>query len=139
MNNGYTIVGNGWDFRVAPGGTGAARLGFEAPLAMNPDSSTITGRSYEYINFDNATSMSFGLTFPAWDSTDKSSAMLSVRQFLDDTPTPIPSSGWEYTSPAGTAIQLLTAGTSFQQSRIYEFTYIAKEPVVFRTRFGGHA
>ena len=130
MNNGYTIVGNGWDFRVAPGGTGAARLGFEAPLAMNPDSSTITGRSYEYINFDNATSMSFGLTFPAWDSTDKSSAMLSVRQFLDDTPTPIPSSGWEYTSPAGTAIQLLTAGTSFQQSRIYEFTYIAKEPVV---------
>jgi hypothetical protein len=42
----------------------------------------------------------------------------------------IPASGWAYTSSAGTAIQLLPAGTAFQQSAIYEFTYLAKDPVV---------
>lgn len=38
--------------------------------------------------------------------------------------------GPPYTSPEGTAISLLPAGTPFQQSHIYEFTYIAKNPVV---------
>ena len=38
--------------------------------------------------------------------------------------------GWEYTSPAGTAIRLLPAGTPFLQSHVYEFTYTAKNPVV---------
>src|SRR5439155_3765231 len=38
-------------------------------------------------------------------------------------------SGWTYNA-AGTAISLLPAGTAFNQSDIYEFTYVGKDPTV---------
>ena len=119
MRQGYTIVANGWDF----GATGTANLKISVPRLTG-----ITGPSYEYIVFDNATSTSFTLTFPA-ASADKSLAKLTVRAGLDDAPTTLPASQWEYTS-GGTAIRLLPAGTPFQQSAVYEFTYTAKGPVV---------
>jgi hypothetical protein len=120
MRQGYTIVGNGWDF----GATDTADMKISVPKLTG-----ITGRSYEYIVFDNATSSSFTLTFPA-ASTDKSLAKLTVRARLDDAPTTLSDSQWEYTSAAGTAIRLLPAGTRFQRSAVYEFTYTAKEPMV---------
>jgi hypothetical protein len=120
MRQGYAIVANGWDY----GATGAANMKISVPTLTG-----ITGRSYEYINFDNATSMSFNLAFPA-ATLDKSEATLTIRARLDDTPTPLLAGDWEYTSATGTAIRLLPAGTPFQQSHIYEFTYTAKDPVV---------
>ena len=125
MNLGYTIVSNGWDF----GASGFDSMKITVPIASHPDGSAITGRSYEYIVFDNATTMQSTLAYPA-ATLDKSEATLTVRARLDDPPTTVPASGWDYTSPAGTAIRLLPAGTAFQQSYIYEFTYTAKNPVV---------
>jgi hypothetical protein len=126
MNQGYSMAWNGWDLGATPGGD---RLTITVPPALNPDGSTITGPSYEYIVFDNSTTMQSALAYPA-ATLDTSQAALTVRQHLTDPATPIPATGWEYTSSAGTAIRLLPAGTPFQQSHIYEFTYTAKNPVV---------
>ena len=126
MNQGYSLAWNGWDIAAAPG---ADRLTITVPVAKNPDGTSITGPSYEYIVFDNAATMSSTLTYPA-ATLDKAQATLTVRDHLLQTPTAVPASGWEYTSSAGTAIRLLPAGTPFKQSAIYEFTYTAKDPLV---------
>ena len=73
--------------------------------------------------------MTSRLAYAATD-TDKSQAILTVRKRLDDPPTVFPATGWDYTSDDGTAIFLLPAGTPFQQSQVYEFTYTAKNPAV---------
>ena len=121
MQQGYSLAWNGWDPSTPPGGD---RLLISVPTLPG-----ITGPSYEYIVFDNATTMSSALSYPA-ASLDKSAARLTVKQHLRDTPTEIGADGWEYTSSAGTAIRLLPAGTPFAQSAIYEFSYQAKNPVV---------
>ena len=59
---------------------------------------------------------------------DKSKATLTLRARLDDPPTTVPASGWEYVNEK--TIRLLPAGTPFKQSYVYEFTYTAKDPVV---------
>jgi Alpha/beta hydrolase domain len=123
MSLGYTIVSNGWDF----GASGFDSMKITVPVAKNPGGSAITGRSYEYIVFDNATSTSYTLAYPA-ATLDKSQATLTVRARLDDAPITVPATGWEYTSLAGMAIRLVNQ--PFQQSAIYEFTYTAKDPVV---------
>ena len=73
MNLGYTIVSNGWDF----GATGFDSMKIMVPSASNPGGSAITGPSYEYLVFDNATTMQATLTYPA--DLDKSQATLTVR------------------------------------------------------------
>jgi Alpha/beta hydrolase domain len=123
MKRGYTLVWSGWD-PLAPEGND--RLTMTVPVATNAGE-TITGPSYEYINFDNATTETYALTYPA-ATLDQSQASLTVKQFLNDPPTPIPASGWEYVDER--TIRLLPAGTTFQQSHIYEFTYTAKDPLV---------
>ena len=124
MNLGYTVVSNGWDFCAS----GLSSMKITVPVATN-DGATITGPSYEYLVFDNSTTLTSELAYEA-ATTDKSQATLSVRTRLDDEPTVVPVTGWDYTSTAGTAIRLLPAGTPFQQSHIYEFSYTAKNPVV---------
>ena len=94
MNLGYTIVSMGWDF----GATGFDSMKISVPGATN-GGATITGPSYEYLVFDNATTMQGALTYPA-ATLDKSEATLTVRQRLDDPPVTVPESGWEYTSSA---------------------------------------
>jgi hypothetical protein len=123
MHQGYSLAWNGWDISAAPGGD---RLTLSVPVAKNPDGSSITGPSYEYIVFDNATTTSSALAYPA-STLDKSQATLTVRDYLMQSPTSIPASGWNYNA-TGTAISL-AAGT-FKQSAIYEFSYIAKDPLV---------
>ena len=127
MNQGYSLAWNGWDISAPPATPLNNNLNITVPVATYPDGSTITGPSYEYIVFDNATTMSSALAYPA-ASLDKSEARLTVKQHLRDTPVEIPAGGWDYTSTAGTAIKL-TSG-AFQQSAIYEFTYMAKNPLV---------
>ena len=126
MHQGYSLAWNGWDISAAAGGD---RLTITVPVATNAGGATITGPSYEYIVFDNDTTTSSTLAYPA-ATLDKSQAALTVRAHLTDAPVPVPAAGWEYTSSDGTAIRLLPAGTRFQQSAIYEFTYTAKNPVV---------
>ena len=118
MRHGFSVAGNGWDF----GATGTANMKISVPRLTG-----LTGPSYEYIVNDNATTTTATLTFPA-NTLDKALAKLTVRARLDDTPRTMLASEWEYAS--STQIRLLPAGTRFQQSAIYEFTYTARDPVV---------
>jgi hypothetical protein len=128
MNLGYAVAGNGWDIEVTPEHSKRDdHLSITVPIAKNPDGSPITGPSYEYINFDNAKGMRYELTYPA-ATLDKSKATLTMRARLDDKPTTIPASDWEYVNE--TTIRLLPVGTAFKQSHVYEFMYTAKDPVV---------
>ena len=54
--------------------------------------------------------------------------MLTVRERLDDRPIVVPLAGWDFADEQ--TIRLLPIGTAFDQAHIYEFTYIAKNPVV---------
>jgi hypothetical protein len=126
MLEGYTVVEMGWDATV-PAGNSA--LLATAPVAKNPDGSTIVGPALEEFTNDNSTTTTGALTYPA-ATLDKSQATLTVRLHYDDPPVTIPSSGWQYTSSSGSAIQLLPIPTTFQQSALYEFTYQAKNPLV---------
>src|SRR5712691_10046747 len=124
MPQGYSISFSGWDFSA-----GTSTAGFNTtitlPFARNPDGSSITGPSYEYIVNAGA---SYALTYPA-ATLDRSKATLTHRVHLNDAPQVIPESGWQYDAK-GTAITLLPAGTSFVPSDIYEFSYTAKDPTV---------
>ena len=124
MPQGYSMSFSGWDFSA---GTSTADFNttITLPIAHNPDGSSITGPSYEYIV--NAGS-SYALTYPA-ATLDQSKATLTHRVHLNDTPKKIPASGWQYIAD-GTAIALLPAGTSFVPNDIYEFSYTAKDPTI---------
>jgi hypothetical protein len=124
MNQGYSIVANGWDVAATSEGS---RLTITVPAAKNPDGSSITGRSYEYISFDHARGMRYTLAYPA-ATMDRSKATLTVRAHLDDPPTTLPAGDWEYVNEK--TIRLLPAGTAFKTSHVYEFMYTAKDPVV---------
>jgi Alpha/beta hydrolase domain len=124
MNQGYALAWSGWDPTAAPGNN---RLTIQVPVARNADGSSITGPSYEYLVFDNATTLQAGITYPA-NSLDTSLARLTVRQHLTDAPTVLAPGDWEFVNP--TTIRLLPAGTAFRQSAIYELTYTARDPVV---------
>jgi hypothetical protein len=127
MNLGYTYVAVGWESTVARTGGGSFSMGVTSPIAKNADGSSIVGPDYEYIEFDNATSMSFTTAYST-STTDTTQAKLTVKQHLTDTPTTIPSTGWTWTS--ANTIALLPAGTAFQQSFIYELVFPAKDPVI---------
>ncbi|MBH98178.1 MAG: hypothetical protein CMM56_06970 [Rhodospirillaceae bacterium] len=124
MNQGYTIVGNGWDFGAVRDNMG---LTISVPVAKNSDGSVITGPSYEYITFNNSETYSYTLTYPT-ASINNETANLTVRERLDDSPKNIPITDWEFIDEK--TIRLLPVGTTFNQAHIYEFTYTAKNPVV---------
>ena len=124
MNQGYALAWGGWDPTAAPGGS---RLTIQVPVAHNADGSLITGPSYEYLVFDNATTVQAGITYPA-NSLDPTLARLTVRQHLTDSPTLLAPTDWQFVNAK--TIQLLPAGTIFRQSAIYELSYTARDPVV---------
>jgi hypothetical protein len=124
MQMGYTIVWSGWDISA---GTGNNNMTITVPVARNREGTAITGTSYEYISFDNEKTNSYRLTYPA-ATLLKDQAVLTMRPLLNDAPQTIPSSQWEYKDDR--TISLLPAGTAFQQSAIYEFTYTAKNPLI---------
>src|SRR5712692_412732 len=126
MEQGYTIVLSGWDVTATPG---AGRLTITAPVAMNPDGSSITGPSLEELVVDDTTTMTLPLTYAA-ASAARSEANLTMRVRYEDPPTPVPSDGWTYADDSLKTVKLAPAGTAFQQGRLYEFTYTAKDPLV---------
>ncbi len=126
MPQGYSISFSGWD-QAAGTSTANFNTTITLPVATNPDGSSITGPSYEYI-VTGAGVSSFNLTYPA-ASLDQATATLTHRVHLDDVPVVVPTSDWAYNA-AGTAISLLPAGTNFVANDIYEFKYTAKNPTV---------
>jgi hypothetical protein len=131
MRQGYTIVFSGWDITVAAGG---GRFTMTVPVAKNPNGSSIVGPSLEEFVIDNNTTMTGPLTYPA-ASLDKTQANLTTRVHYEDPPTPIPPASWEYVNAQ--TIRLLPAGTPFQNGRLYEFTYPAKDPLIAGLAFAG--
>jgi Alpha/beta hydrolase domain len=124
MPQGYSISFSGWDLSA-----GSSNANFNTtitlPIAKNPDGSSITGPSYEYIvDAEDA----YALTYPA-ATVDQSKAKLTHRVHLNDPPQTVPPSGWRYIEN-GTGIELLPEGTKFVASDIYEFSYTAKDPTV---------
>ena len=124
MNQGYALAWSGWDPTAAAVGN---RLTIQVPVAHNADGSTITGPSYEYLVFDNATTVPAAITYPT-NSFDTSKARLTVRQHLTDAPTVLAPNAWEFLDAK--TIHLLPAGMAFRQSAIYELTYTARDPDV---------
>ena len=124
MRQGYSILSIAWD-PTAP--TSRQSLTATYPVAKNPDGSSIVGPALEEITYDNARTRSHPLTYaPA--TLDKSRATLTVRLRYDDPPVAVPSSGWEY-AQGGSAVRL-ARGRAFEQSKLYEFSYSAKDPIV---------
>ena len=132
MNQGYTIVEGGWD--TSAQATGSTLFTVTFPIATRKDGSTITGRATEEFVIDvGSTPASQPLTYPA-ATADKSKAILTVRENYGDMPQMVPASGWDYTDSTLTAVKL-TSGNfggqgSFGPTALYEFTYVAKDPVV---------
>ena len=105
MPQGYSISFSGWD---ASAEAGELTTTIALPIAKNPDGSSITGPSYEYIVTGGA---SYELAYPA-ATLDRSKARLTHRVHLNDAPQIVPESGWQY-DENGTSISLLPAGTKF--------------------------
>jgi hypothetical protein len=124
MNQGYSMAWCGWDISATPGNN---NLTIAVPIARNPDGFSITGPSYEYIEFDNPAATRYSLAYPA-ASLNKMEASLIMRNKLGDSATIIQPDGWDYASDR--SIKLLPDGTAFKQSAIYEFRYTAKDPLV---------
>ena len=131
MNQGYTIVEGAWDTSAQ----GAGLFTVQFPIATRKDGSTITGPATEEFVIDvGATPASEPLTYPA-ATADKSKAFLTVRENYGDMPQPVPVNGWDYTDTTMLNAVKLTSGNfggpgSFGPTALYEFTYIAKQPVV---------
>src|SRR5947209_16248899 len=101
MPQGYSISFSGWD-ASAEANPNNLSMTITLPIARNPDGSSITGPSYEYIVNAGA---SYALTYPA-ATLDRSKATLTHRVHLNDIPKTVPASGWRYDAD-GTAIELL--------------------------------
>ena len=105
---GYAVVGNGWDISAS----GHDAMTINVPVATN-NGETITGPSYEYIVFDNETTLVSDLAYAA-ATLDQSQARLTVKEHLDDTPVEIPVSEWEYTSDEGSRHPPAARGNALQ-------------------------
>ena len=124
MRRGYTFVSSGWDATAAPDGT---RLRIAAPIAVNPDGSPIVGPALEEFVVDNDSTLTGTLTYPA-ASRDTRQASLTVRKRYADVPEAIDADGWEYIDAR--TIRLRPPGRPFEQGRLYELAYPARDPQV---------
>ena len=124
MRRGYTFVSSGWDATAAPDGT---RLRIAVPVAVNPDGSPVEGPALEEFVVDNDSTLTGSLTYPA-ASLDTTRASLTVRARYTDSPAPMDPGGWEYIDAR--TIRLRPPGTAFEQGRLYELAYPARDPRV---------
>ena len=134
MNRGYTLVWSGWDAEPMGAATGTIRANL--PLAVNPDGSAINGQSYEYSVADNATTNCQVIYYaPAANAN----GVLTKRARMLDTPIVVPKSEWSFGASGACGLTAANSsgagsinlnGANFQQSWIYELTYVATNPVV---------
>jgi hypothetical protein len=124
LSQGYCVAWNGWDPSAK---VGDERLTARLPIALQPDGSSITGVSYEYIVFEEAGVLQADLSYPA-DLPRKSGAVLTKRKRLNDIPQRIPDEEWDFRDER--SLRLLPIGTPFERSAIYELVYTARDPVV---------
>ncbi len=131
MRHGYSVLESGWDFSAPRNGK---LFTATVPVAKNPDGSVITGPNTEEFVIDKEATPAFQrLTYPA-ASGDKTQASLTVRRNYGDSPIAVPASDWDYVDAKLNAIKLASGNFggpgSFGPTALYEFTYVAKDPVV---------
>src|SRR5271154_3119528 len=136
MNEGFTVVDTAWDITVTPSGSSSsASFGVSFPVATKRDGGVITGPATEEFDIDfTATAATEPLHYAA-ASADQSKATLTVRENYGDQPIVIPSSGWAYTDSTLTAVkltngQLFGGPGTYSPTALYQFTYIAENPLV---------
>jgi hypothetical protein len=104
------------------------------PVAMQKDGSPIIGPAMEELLVDDSMTSMGALTYPA-ATLDTSQADLTVRAHQEDPRIPISEDDWQYVDAQ--TIQLLPAGTRFEQGMLYELVYLAKNPSVSGLSFAG--
>jgi hypothetical protein len=124
MRQGYVIAWSGWDATVS---SGNSNLTINVPVAKNLDGSSIVGPALEEFVIDNSTTLTGALTYPA-ATLDKSQTSLTVRNHYSDPPQTIAATDWEFVNAQ--SIRLLPPGTPFQSGTLYEFAYLATDPLV---------
>ncbi|HZZ95059.1 MAG TPA: alpha/beta hydrolase domain-containing protein [Usitatibacter sp.] len=125
MNQGYAMAWSGWDAAAGAPVAGNFKAGVNLPTATQADGSAITGPSYEYFTGNGGTSLA--LTYPPANAADKSTAQLTHRVHLDDTPQVVDASTWNY---AANGKSITLSSGNFTANDIYEFMYTAKNPTV---------
>jgi len=145
---GYTIVDAGWEGDVIPTPT---KLVASLPIASQPDGSPIIGiMRYEYSDRNLPLAGTFTLNlegsaaFRSYETADTntSHAILTVRDDVHAPKLPIASSRWAFGRCPGGPATLVPTTTDicffdgFQNNKIYELIYAAKNPIVMGL---GHA
>jgi hypothetical protein len=119
MNRGYTIVWNGWQGDIVPGG---GRLTFSPPTVPG-----VTGLAREEFVFDNTTNpVSAPLSYPAAD-LDPSHAKLTVREREADERNAPQDLSFKYDGEGKVSI---SRPANFDAGAIYELVYPAKDSKV---------
>jgi len=138
---GYTLVWSGWQGNVPQTGHGDTQaIGVVFPVAHDADGGTITAMSREENVFDNATSTSFVLEYPAVDTTDQTTVNFNWRETWvtasgmtwSSPSTPIAAGDWHYTD--STHVTFTRAGNG-DNGAIYSFVYNARDPLVMGIGF----
>ncbi|HVY81350.1 MAG TPA: alpha/beta hydrolase domain-containing protein [Steroidobacteraceae bacterium] len=142
MRRGYTIVFEGWQppypgppvpgmgvgsgSRLTPGG---GRLIAHLPIARASDGTSLTGRTTESFRDTGTGSTFIGyLTYPAADI--RKPATLRVRRSPDDPATQPAGLAWKYLDEWRIEVTR-PSDSSFDSGAIYDFSYEAKDPVVY--------
>lgn len=142
QSQGFVIVASGWQADLIPGG---GRVTLKAPVARNPDGSSITGRvRMEYNLTSPAKSQPIGARGSAgYDavSLDTSKAILTARIHQNDPRVPIASDQWAFADcrktpfPGVPSARHICLKEGFDTNHIYELIYEAKDPTVLGLGF----
>ena len=153
MEQGYTVIWFGWQADLVAGNN---RVRMQAPVARNPDGSSVTGilRSEMVVNAPTRTlPLSAGfftaLTHTAYATVSTSNTTpladgflptLTVRAKENAPRAPIAPSDWSFGAcpdgqPATTSDMQICLPAGFQPGRLYELIYRAKDPIVLGLGF----
>jgi hypothetical protein len=126
LNEGYTIVWSGWD-GGAPAGPDL--MGIRLPVALEDEEPIVETIRDEFVFGGRASAdqETARLTYEAAD-LDQSEARLTVRDHQEAEAEEIPADQWAFVDAR--TIRLLPEGTTFENGRIYDFWYPARDPVV---------
>ncbi|MDR3447945.1 MULTISPECIES: alpha/beta hydrolase domain-containing protein [unclassified Dyella] len=141
QRNGFTVLASAWQWDVTPEQGDAAALVFKPPVATD-GGQQITGKvANEFIVDKPAEIASFvgivGRAYPA-AIVNAPSATLTARNLPDDPRVVIERSLWSFVpatndQPASS----IRMQTGFKPGRIYELTYVARDPYVVGTGLAG--
>jgi hypothetical protein len=140
LRHGFTLVWSAWASDVATT-PGDKRLVLRPPIAAS-DGRPITGKvAYELIvDAPRAAARFTGMLGTAYPFAreDAPDAMLSERDRPDSERRPIPRAAWSFVAPDGGAVASeITLNSGFKPGRIYELTYMARDPMVVAAGMAG--